>query len=186
MSALHSACRDHVSFNAINNAISEDVPQGNAHQACLNLHTIFKPTSSAQKLDLEFQFTQCLLIRDTKNSDEWFAEKMITQIIYNILPPAYQITVDLIKRDLNRQVSVTLFQVQEDIRQIYGQLQQNQYFGRQHHSKSRISYHTNDSLLATSHKKTKSLCRTCGKMGHKAADCWDHPKNKDIPRPSRL
>jgi hypothetical protein len=27
MSALHSACRDHVSFNAINNAISEDVPQ---------------------------------------------------------------------------------------------------------------------------------------------------------------
>jgi hypothetical protein len=33
MSALHSACRNHVSFNAINNAISEDVPQGDAHQA---------------------------------------------------------------------------------------------------------------------------------------------------------
>jgi hypothetical protein len=74
MSALHSACRDPVSFNAINNAISEDVPQGNAHQAWLNLHTIFKPTSSAQKHDLEFQFTQCSLIRDIKNPDEWFAE----------------------------------------------------------------------------------------------------------------
>jgi hypothetical protein len=102
MSALHSACRDPVSFNAINNSISEDVPQGDAHQAWLNLHTIFKPTSSAQKHDLEFQFTQCSLIRDNKNPDEWFAEldrirlqlqmdhkvkyddeKMITQIIYN-------------------------------------------------------------------------------------------------------
>jgi hypothetical protein len=41
MSALHSACRDPVSFNAINNSISEDVPQGDAHQAWLNLHTIF-------------------------------------------------------------------------------------------------------------------------------------------------
>jgi hypothetical protein len=130
MSALHSACRDPVSFNAINNSISEDVPQGDAHQAWLKLHTIFKPTSSAQKHDLEFQFTQCSLIRDTKNPDEWFAEldrirlqlqmdhkvkyedeKMITQIIYNILPPAYQTTVELIKRDLNRQVPVTLFQV---------------------------------------------------------------------------
>jgi hypothetical protein len=32
MSALHSACRDPVSFNAINNSISEDVPKGDAHQ----------------------------------------------------------------------------------------------------------------------------------------------------------
>jgi hypothetical protein len=62
MSALQSACRDPVSFNASNNAISEDVLQGNAHQAWLNLHTIFKPTSSLQKHDLEFQFTQCSLI----------------------------------------------------------------------------------------------------------------------------
>jgi hypothetical protein len=138
----------------------------------LNLHNIFKPTSSAQKHNLEFQFTQCSLIGDTKNPDEWSAEldrirlqlqmdhkakyddeKMITQIIYNILLPAYQTTVDLIKRDLNQQVPVTLFQVQEDIRQIYGQLQQKQHFGRQHHSKSRLSYHPNDSLLATFHKK---------------------------------
>jgi hypothetical protein len=82
---------------------------------------------------------------------------MISQIIYYIFPPAYQTTVELIKRDLNRQVSVTLFQVQEDIRQIYGQLQQNQHFGRQHHSKSSIPFHPNDSILATFQKKTKSL-----------------------------
>jgi hypothetical protein len=50
MSALHLACRDHVSFNAINNTISEDVPQGDAHQAWLNLHTIFKPTTLETKM----------------------------------------------------------------------------------------------------------------------------------------
>jgi hypothetical protein len=74
MSSLNSACRDPVCFNAIIDSIPQEVPQGNAHQAWLNLHTIFKPTSSAQKYDLEFQFTQCSLTRDTKNPDEWFAE----------------------------------------------------------------------------------------------------------------
>jgi hypothetical protein len=69
MSALHSACCDHVSFNAINNSISDAVPQGDAHQAWLNLHSIFKPTSSAQKHDLELQFTQCSLIRDSQKPD---------------------------------------------------------------------------------------------------------------------
>jgi hypothetical protein len=117
---------------------------------------------------------------------EYDDEKMITQIIYNILSPAYQTTVELIKRDLNRQVPVTLFQAQEEIRQIYGQLQQNQHFERQYHSKSRTPFHPNDSLLATFPKKTKSLCRIFGKMGHKATDCWDHPNKKYIPRPSRF
>jgi hypothetical protein len=54
-------------------------------------------------------------------------EKVITQILYNTLPPAYQTTVELTKRDRNRKVPVTLFQVQEDMRQIYGQLQQHQH-----------------------------------------------------------
>jgi hypothetical protein len=106
---------------------------------------------------------------------------MITQIIYNILPPAYQTTVKRIKRDLDRRVQVTLFEVQEDIRQNYGQLQQQQHFGRHHHSKSRNPFHKNDSLLATFPKKTRSMCRICDKMGHKATDCWDHPNNKDKP-----
>jgi Zinc knuckle len=113
-------------------------------------------------------------------------EKMITQIIYNVLPPAYQTSVVLIKRKLNRRVPVTLFEVQEDIRQIYGQLQQQQHFGRQHYSKTRSPFHQNDSAHATFPRNTKSICRICGKMGHKAADCWDHPKNKDKPRPSRF
>jgi hypothetical protein len=72
--ALHSACIDPVSFNAINNSISKTVPLGDAHQAWINLHTIFKPTSGAQKHELEYQFTQCSLQRDTKNPDEWFEE----------------------------------------------------------------------------------------------------------------
>jgi hypothetical protein len=74
MSALHSACRDPISFNAINNSIFKAVPQGDTHQAWISLHTIFNPTSAAQKHNLEYQFTQCSLQRDTKNPDECFAE----------------------------------------------------------------------------------------------------------------
>jgi hypothetical protein len=76
------------------------------------------------------------MVHKLKNDDE----KMITQIIYNILPPAYPTTVELIKRDLNRQVSLILFQTREDICQIYGQLQQNLHFACQHHSKSRFLF----------------------------------------------
>ena len=64
MSALHAACRDPVSFNAINNSISKDHPQGNGHEAWKNLHTIFKQTSAAQKHELEFQFNQCALTKE--------------------------------------------------------------------------------------------------------------------------
>jgi hypothetical protein len=35
-------------------------------------------------------------------------------------------------------------------------------------------------------KKTKSMCQFCGKMGHKATDCWDHPNKKDNLRSSRF
>jgi hypothetical protein len=70
---------------------------------------------------------------------------MITQIIYNMLPPAYQTTVELINRELNRIIPVTLYEVQEDIRKIYGQLQQQQHFGRQHLTKTRNPFHQNDS-----------------------------------------
>jgi hypothetical protein len=165
-----------------------------------------------EKLDLEYQFTQCSLQQDTKNPDEWFAEldpsrlqlkldhnvgnddeEMITQIIYNCLPPGYQTTVELLKCDLNRRVPVTLFEVQEDIRQNYGQIQQQQHFvqqeqhfGRHQHSETRNTFHQHDSLLATFPKNTKSMCRIWGKMGHKATDCWDNPHNKDKPRNSRF
>jgi hypothetical protein len=56
MSALHSACKDPVSFNVINISISKAFPQGDSHQDWLNLHNSFRPTSAAQKYDLEYQF----------------------------------------------------------------------------------------------------------------------------------
>ncbi len=201
-SALHAACRDTESFNAINNAITLEQPLGDGHLAWSNLQTIFKPTSTAQKHELEYRFAQCVLTKDTKNPDEWFSEldrirsqlkmdhkvdydddKLISQIIYNVTPPAYQTTVELIKRELNRKVKVTLAEVQRDLRHIYGTIQQNQHTGRLQHNKGR--HNPNDTLRAAYPKKTKSDCRICGKKGHKATDCWDHPSNKDKDRRNR-
>ena len=113
---------------------------------------------------------------------------MIAHIIYNITTPSFQTTVELIKRDLNRQNPVKLHEVQDDIRQVFGQLQQQQHRARMQHNRNRNQYQPNDSLLAAGtgfKKKTKSLCRICGKMGHKGTDCWDHPNNQGKPRPPR-
>jgi hypothetical protein len=75
-----------------------------------------------------------------------------------------------------------LYEVQEDICQIYGQLQQQQHFGRQHHSNNTCNtFHQNDPLLATFPVKNEFMCCICGKMSHKATECWDHPNNKDKP-----
>jgi hypothetical protein len=64
----------------------------------------------------------------------FYDEKTIIQIINNIFPPAYQTIED--------HVSVKLLKADEDICQIYGQLQQQQqYFGRQLHSKQRPPIH---------------------------------------------
>ena len=77
------------------------------------------------------------------------------------------------KRDLNRGVALTLPDVKDDIRQIYGSLK-----AKDHKS--------GEAILAVKQgfKKTKTDCRTCGRKGHKSADCWDNIKNKDKRPPN--
>ena len=193
-SMLNMAVKDEVSFGAIYNAKTFTFPTGCARQAWLNLETIFKPKSSAKKHELEQNFNQSSLSKSSKNPDEWFAElekirlqlmldfavhidddRMISQIIYNITPTEYKTTVALIKRDLNKRVPVTLTDVMDDIRQIFGSIKQS-------------GKHNGESALAAKsgkpHKKFKGDCRVCGKKGHKAGDCWDNDNNKDKRPPN--
>jgi hypothetical protein len=74
-----------------------------------------------------------------------------------------------------------LFEVEEDIRQIYDQLQQQEHFNRHHQSRNCSPFHQYDSLLASSPKKTQN-----GTKGHKATGFWDHSNNKDKPSISRF
>ena len=185
-SMLNIAVKDDVSFGAIYTATTDELPDGDAHKAWENLKQIFKPVSNANKHELEQSFNQCCLIKDDKNPDEWFAElerirlqlkldhkenytdeKMISQIVYNLVPNMYKMTITLLKRDLNRGLTLKLSEVQDDIRQIYAQSKSTQK-----------STSKGESVLAAHQKYTKGDCRNCGKKGHKASDCWELDKNK--------
>lgn len=73
-SILSMSVKDSVSFGAIYNGITSDLPDGDASLAWKNLQTIFKPVSDAKKHELEQQFNQCGLHKESKNPDEWFVE----------------------------------------------------------------------------------------------------------------
>ena len=173
--------------SAIYNATTSALPDGDAHQAWENLKTIFKPVTSAKKHELEQTFNQSALLKELKNPDEWFAElekirlqlkldfkyiiddeKMISQIIYNIHPLQYRTTIALIKRDINKGVKITLQDVEDDLRQIYGSIRTPNQPKKE------------ESVLVGKpgfKKQFKGICRICGGR-HKAADCWELDKNK--------
>ena len=69
-SMLNMAVSDSVSFGAVYNAQSTDLPDGDAAKALANLDKIFKSKSSAKKHELEQKFNDCKLLRDDKNPDE--------------------------------------------------------------------------------------------------------------------
>jgi hypothetical protein len=192
-SVLHMCVRDSVSFGAIYNAMTEELPDGDAYKAIENLKTIYKPVSSAKTHELEQSFNQSSLTKETKNPDEWFAElekirlqlkldfntiidddKMISQIIYNIHPQQYKTTIALIKRDLNKDQKITLTDVKDDIRQQYGSMK-----NQNNNKKSETAL-----VGKTRFKKQyKGLCRVCG-LHHKADDCWHLDKNKSKRPPN--
>jgi hypothetical protein len=189
-SMLTMAVSDAVSFGAVYNAQTTDLPDGDSKAAWSNLEKIFKPIHSTKKYELEQAFNSCALLQESKNPDEWFAElqkirlqlkidfqvdyddnKIISHMLFNIKPKGYDTIVAIIKRDLNKGVATTLDDVKEDIRQVYGQLNKG-------------GSTTKEQALVTrdgkSFKKVfKGDCRVCGKKGHKATECWENEKNKD-------
>jgi hypothetical protein len=106
-------------------------------------------------------------------------EQMISQILYNITPPMYQMTVAIIKRDLQRKITITLPELQADLRHLYSQhelLKGNSFTPRINGSQGR-GRGDNATMLAVYPTQVKSNCNLCGKRGHKSVDCWDHPRN---------
>ena len=187
-STLMMVVKDEIGFGAIHNARTETLPKGDAYKAWTNLETIFKPKSSAKKHELEQAFNKSSLDKEQKNPDEWFAElekirlqlkidfateipdeQMISQILYNTNPPQYKTAIALIKRDINRNVEITLDAVKDDLRQIYGSL------------KASAKPNKETALVGKPKfkKQFKGHCRLCGKIGHKAADCWTSESNKN-------
>ena len=198
-SMLNMAVSDAVSFGAVYNAQTADLPDGDAAIALANLDKIFKSKSSAKKHELEQKFNECKLIRDEKNPDEFFAEldkirlqlqidydlktydddKVKSHILYNIKPRMYDTVLHVIKRDIDMGTSITLENLKEDLRRVYAQ-RYVEYKDRIHaESVLYVNANYNKGKNFKFKKTFKGDCRICGKKGHKAADCWEQEKNKD-------
>ena len=192
-SMLTLSCQAETTMNILDSAVTNIFPDGCARTAWKALDDHHDPKSTSNKYELRQKFTQCVLKNDT-NPDEWFAEldtirarlklhfsyqisdeDMISHIVYNVKPKMYQTLLTMVKCELNNSVTVTIDSLKKDIRQIYAQRNENDHKKDKEMVLSAISGKAKKMF----EKTFKGDCRICGVKGHKASDCWEHPKNKD-------
>jgi hypothetical protein len=65
---------DPISYEAVRNATTTDLPFGDAKAAMTNLIKIYKPVTRTEMHALEHQFHHCELLEDNSNPDKWFAK----------------------------------------------------------------------------------------------------------------
>lgn len=174
------ACQDEVCFGVVDEAITEDQPEGDARKAWENLKAKFEPKTGATKVQLKLEFSQCKLATD-QDADEWMSslerlrqklkvlgaiitdEDLIIHVLNNVTPE-YELLVETLENEVG--AGLTVEKLRERLRAKYQRIKKGEKV-------------TEDIALATKGGKFKGLCTTCGKQGHKGADCWQNPKNKD-------
>ena len=200
-SMLNMAVSDAVSFGAVYNAQTKELPDGDAAKALTNLDKIYKSKSSAKKNELEQNFNDCKLIKEEKSPDEYFAdldkirlqlqidydlttyddEKVKSHILYNVKPRIYETVIHVVKRDIDMGTTITLENLKEDLRRVYAQRYSD--YKERGHAESVLYANANGNPKFGGKFKFKKVfkgdCRICGKKGHKAADCWEQEKNKE-------
>jgi hypothetical protein len=130
---------DPITFEAIQNALTTDLPGEDAKQAWKNICNIYQPSTNTEKHALEQQFYQCILSDENMNPDKWFVKlenlriqlktdhgciledaKMITQILYSPSPKIYATTISILKRELNKKSNnLDLSDIKNEFRQVF-------------------------------------------------------------------
>jgi hypothetical protein len=132
-SELILCCEESVSFGAVDEARTDDLPHGSAHLAWSNLIAKFEPRTSASKVNLRQQFAASKLEDPMKNPDEWLAdlerirqqlsslgspmsdEDMIIHILNN-MPPEYETLAERMEDQLE---VLLLSELREQLRNKY-------------------------------------------------------------------
>jgi Reverse transcriptase (RNA-dependent DNA polymerase) len=181
---------DPISYEAVRNATTEDLPFGDAKAAMKNLIKIYKPVTRTEMHALEHQFHHCQLLEDNSNPDKWFAKfdnlrlqlkldhsvnisdaKMITKILYSEKPKLYDTIITMMKREINNGVKLKLEKIKDDFRQQFA------------NNKASSNTKPETALISKAgkprtNKNIKGDCRHCGKKGHKSNDCWERSENR--------
>ena len=65
---------DAITFEAVQNAVTDNLPTGDAKLAWKNICNINQPVTASEQHDLEQQFYQCTLADEHTNPDKWFVK----------------------------------------------------------------------------------------------------------------
>ena len=133
------SCTDEVSFGAVDEAITSELPDGSASKAWANLVAKFEPKTSASKVQLKREFNLCALESVSKDPDEWISElERIRQRlramdaiisdtdlmihILNNLPPEYETLVEKLELEIEGDKPLTLEELRDQLRNKYRRL----------------------------------------------------------------
>ena len=167
-----------IAFGLVNQAKTKNHQDGDAFLAWTYLKARYVPNATSDLIQLSGQFNKCICEGKTQDPDEWFIqlellrnrmatidsayEKKDLEMIAHILdklPKEYSEVVTMVEA----MPSLTLEDLKAKIRAFFKRKFKNE--------KS-----DGELALAAFGTKFKGLCRSCGKQGHKAADC--RVKNK--------
>jgi hypothetical protein len=84
--SLCISASDTINFNAVQNAVTDDLPTGDAKKERKNICEISQPATKADQHDLEQQFNHCILQDETQNPDRWFSKLENLRILLKFDP----------------------------------------------------------------------------------------------------
>jgi hypothetical protein len=132
---------DETSVGAVDKALTENLPKGDACMALLVLVRIWKPKNTTKQHELENKFNNSKHMDVDKPPDKWFQhltgivvrlqmdfkvtynnDKVIRHILHNLMPEEYKNNLDSIKRETNHNVVIDLEGVKVDICEKYGNI----------------------------------------------------------------
>jgi len=173
-------------FGIVDSARSTELPEGDSRMAWKALVAKFEPKTAAEKVRMNREFTMCKMKGGNSDPDIWLTElerkrqrlrilgvtktddDIINHVLCN-LPKEYEVTLEVLEEKLS-QNELTMEILRDKLIARYDKLRDRE---------EQEDDNEEEKALTVGQHKFKGNCRICGKIGHKAGDCWENEKNKD-------
>ena len=137
------ACTGEIGFSIVDEAVTNDLPEGDARLAWTNLEKKFQPSSSANKVQLRREFNSSKLNSWKKDPDSWISKleikrkrlkKMGNDIsdedfiihVLNNLPLEYDNVVEALERKLDDLVNpLTIIELRDELTLKFARIKKN-------------------------------------------------------------